>query len=255
MVYQLLVNQFKPMRKVDVFESLEQIKMERPSDKIIEQIKALISSGQLKPGDRLPSERKLSEKFGLGRGYVREAIQKLEFYGILRTLPQSGTVVAGLGVSALEGLINDVLQLNNADFHSMVETRVILEINAARLAAERASDESLSKIEEALKAFRTKVEAGEQGVEEDLMFHLKIAEAGENAVLKSLLLIIVPDLIDYTKNLNICGDGRSLKSLEEHDIIFKHIKAKDSEAAGQAMRLHLNDVLTYDPGLNRSNGH
>ena len=131
---------------MDIFENLSEIKIEKPSDKIIHRSKGLISSGQLNPGDRLPSERKLSEKLGVGRGHVREALQKLEFYGILRTLPQSGTVVAGLGVNALEGLINDVLELNNADFHSMVETRVILEINAARLAATGANKEELKRL-------------------------------------------------------------------------------------------------------------
>lgn len=228
--------------------------MDRPSDKIIEQIKMLISSGQLKPGDRLPSERKLSEKFGLGRGYVREALQKLEFYGILRTLPQSGTVVAGLGVAALEGLINDVLQLNNSDFHSMIETRVILEINASKLAAQRAEPLELSKIEEALEAFKFKVEAGEEGVEEDLMFHLKIAEASKNTVLKSLFLIIVPDLIKYTKDLHLCADGRSMEALKEHEEIFNHIRNKDPEAAGKAMKNHLRDVLQFDPDTMGLNG-
>ncbi len=242
------------MNKTDVFESLRQIKMDRPSDKIIEQIKMLISSGQLKPGDRLPSERKLSEKFGLGRGYVREALQKLEFYGILRTLPQSGTVVAGLGVAALEGLINDVLQLNNSDFHSMIETRVILEINASKLAAQRAEPLELSKIEEALEAFKFKVEAGEEGVEEDLMFHLKIAEASKNTVLKSLFLIIVPDLIKYTKDLHLCADGRSMEALKEHEEIFNHIRNKDPEAAGKAMKNHLRDVLQFDPDTMGLNG-
>ncbi|MDN5214894.1 FadR/GntR family transcriptional regulator [Fulvivirgaceae bacterium BMA12] len=232
---------------MDIFENLQQIKIERPSDKIIGQIKALISSGQLKPGDRLPSERKLSEKFGVGRGYVREAIQKLEFYGILRTLPQSGTLVAGLGVTALEGLINDVLQLNQSDFHSLVETRVILEINAAKLAAERANDAELRKISQALEAFNAKVESGEEAVEEDLMFHLKIAEASENSVLKSLLLIIVPDLINYTKTLKICADDRPIRSMKEHQEIFDEIVSGNSEGAGKAMRTHLKDVLEYRP--------
>ena len=243
------------MTPINVFENFEQIKVEKPSDKIINQIKGLISSGQLNPGDKLPSERKLSEMLGTGRGHVREALQKLEFYGILRTLPQSGTVVAGMGVNALEGLINDVLQLNNVDFHSLVETRVILEVHAAELAAERANDDEIRKIELAHEAFREKVDEGEQGVEEDLMFHLKIAEASENTVLKSLLLIIVPDLIEYAKNLNICADDRPKKSLKEHEVILKFIKSKKSNAAGKAMKKHLDDVLSYDPGLNKENGN
>ena len=112
----------------ELLNTFKEIVIEKPGDKIIKQIQELISSGQLKPGDKLPSERMLSEKFGVGRTYVRDAIRKLEFYGILKTLPQSGTVVAGLGITALEGLISDVLQLQGNDFHSLIETRVLLGI-------------------------------------------------------------------------------------------------------------------------------
>ena len=89
-----MVNQLVDM---EVLNNFKEIQVVSPSDKIIEQIRELISSGQIKPGDKLPPERKLSEKFGVGRSYVRNAIRKLEFYGIVKTLPQSGTVVSGLG--------------------------------------------------------------------------------------------------------------------------------------------------------------
>ena len=110
----------------DIDLLFKEIVIESPVDKIIKQLRSLISSGQLKAGDRLPSERKLSEKFGVSRNYVRDAIQKLEFYGILKTMPQSGTVVAGIGITALEGLISDILKIENSEFASLVETRVLL---------------------------------------------------------------------------------------------------------------------------------
>lgn len=78
--------------------------MESPVDKIRRRIRHLISTGQLSPGDQLPAERKLSERFGVSRGPVRDALQKLAFYGILKTMPQSGTVVAGMGIVALKTL-------------------------------------------------------------------------------------------------------------------------------------------------------
>ena len=131
---------------MEILNNLEEIKIEKPADVIIRQIRNLISSGQLNPGDRLPSERQLCDKFGVGRSHVRDALRKLEFYGILKTLPQSGTVVAGLGTTALEGLINDVLEMNEHDFHSFVETRVLLEMHSAQLAAERATPEDILKI-------------------------------------------------------------------------------------------------------------
>ena len=104
------------MAEFDVLDTFKEIKIETPVDKIIRQIRALITSGQLKPGAKLPSERKLAEKLGVGRSSVREALQKLEFYGILKTVPQSGTLVAGMGITALEGLITDVLKIENSDF-------------------------------------------------------------------------------------------------------------------------------------------
>ncbi|MEM7373397.1 MAG: FadR/GntR family transcriptional regulator [Bacteroidota bacterium] len=221
----------------------QEIALEKPSDKIINQIRNLIRSGQLKPGDKLPPERKLVEKFGVGRGHIRDALKKLEFYGILKTLPQSGTVVAGLGVKALEGMITNVLQIESPDFYSLAETRIMLEINATRLAAERRTNEDIIQISQALNEYRLKVEAEDQGIEEDLMFHLRIAEASKNPVLRSLSMIIVPDMIRYSRELDICGDGRFRLALEEHETILEYIREGDGEKAAAAMKFHLKDLL------------
>ena len=230
----------------EIVKNLSEIKVEKLSDKIIEQIKMLISSGKLKAGDRLPSERKLSETFNVGRMHVRDAIQKLEFYGIVKTLPQSGTVVAGLGVVALEGIITDILELSDADFHAMTETRIILEANAAELAAERANTTDLEKIEVSIHAFGEKVNSGLQGVDEDLIFHLKIAEASHNSVLNSMMLLILPDVIRFNKNLEICSDGRFIEAFEEHKIVFDHIKNGRGKDAADAMSYHLRDLLSAE---------
>ena len=221
----------------------KEISLAKPSEKIIDQIRTMIREGQLKPGDKLPPERKLVEQFGVGRGHVRDALKKLEFYGILKTFPQNGTVVSGLGVRALEGLISNVLQIEDPDFHSLVETRLMLEIKAVSLAAERRTDEDLIQLSNALSEFGKKVEMEDPGVEEDLMFHLKIAEASKNSVLRSLSMIIFPDMVKYSQKLDICGDGRFRQSLTEHHEILEHIRAKDPEKAANAMRLHLSDML------------
>ncbi|MEM7510394.1 MAG: FadR/GntR family transcriptional regulator [Bacteroidota bacterium] len=213
------------------------------------QIKGLITSGQLNPGDKLPPERKLAEKLGVGRSHVREAIRKLEFYGILKTVPQSGTMVAGIGITALEGLITDVLKLENSDFASLVETRVILEKQTAYLAAERRTNEDIANIRKALDAYIEKVEDGKLAVEEDLMFHLAIAEASKNSVLKSLMLIITPDIINSFNKLDICKDGNVFKALEEHKLILDHIVNGKPRLSAAAMEEHLQDVLDYSVSL------
>ena len=237
-----------------LLESFQEITIEKPSEKIINQIRQLISSGQLQPGDRIPSERKLVERLGVSRSHIREALQKLEFYGILKTHPQSGTVVAGMGITAAEGFFTDVIKLDNSDFASLVETRVILETQAARLAATRRSPENIVAIRAALDAYRQKIESGGQAMEEDLHFHITIAEASQNTVLKSLMLIITPDIVSSFIKLDICKGDHFFKVLDEHELILQHITNQEPELAAQAMRKHLSDVLDYSRTV-RDNGN
>lgn len=239
-----------------MLDNFSQIKVENPSDKIIRQIRGLITSGQLNPGDKLPPERKLAEKFGVGRSHVRDAIKKLEFYGILRTLPQSGTIISGLGINALEGLISDVLDLEEADFQSLVETRILLEINAAERAARRRTEADILALKKALNAYEYKVEKGSTAVEEDLLFHLKIAEVSKNKVLKSLMLIITPDILKSYAQLKVCKNEMINKPVEEHRKIVQFIIEQNIEGVKLAMREHLKDVLEFSQNglsLNGSN--
>jgi GntR family transcriptional regulator, transcriptional repressor for pyruvate dehydrogenase complex len=230
---------------MDLLKNFSEIIIEKPVDKIIKQIKELISSGQLKAGDKLPAERMLSERFGVGRTHVRDAIRRLEFYGILKTHPQSGTVVAGFGITALEGLITDVLELEGSDFHALVETRVLLETNAARFAAMRAKSDDIVSIANALTVYEKALNQGLNTVEHDLMFHLKIAEASKNPVLKSLMLIVTPDILTFFRENKVCEGNRPLSALDEHYEILEYIEKKDADGAENAMKRHLNDILTF----------
>ncbi len=238
-----------------MLKNFQEIAVETPVDKIIGQIRGLISSGQLNPGDRLPSERKLAEKLGVGRTHVRDAIAKLEFYGILKTLPQSGTIVEGIGITALEGLITDVLKLEKSEFVDLVETRALLETQAARTAAKRRTMEDIINMKNALDAYEAKVRNGLPAVAEDLLFHLTIAEAGRNTVLKSLMLIITPDIVKNFTKLDVCKDGRFYRSLEEHKVILKYIVNQKPELAAKAMEDHLQDVTDYSKTLKMEDNH
>ncbi len=229
----------------DILNNLQEVVIERPTDLIIRQIKDLITNGYLAPGDKLPSERKLSERFGVGRTYVRDAIKKLEFYGILRTLPQSGTIVAGLEISAIEGLISDVLKLDNSDFYSLAESRLIIERNAVQLCAQRRTDVDIANIEHALQHYEAHFVTDRQSlVEEDFMFHRAIAEGSKNSVLKSLLLIITPDLMNTYRRLNVCAT-KSQHTLDEHRALLDCIKRRDDGAAIQVMNQHLAGICKF----------
>ncbi len=230
---------------MDVLDNFKTIEVESPVDKIIKQIRHSIVAGQLKTGDRLPSERKLSETFGIGRTYVRDAIKKLEFYGILKTLPQSGTIVSGADITAMEGLISDVIKLNENDFFHLVETRVVMETYACSQAAIRRSPRNIADLEDALEMYKQRIDASLPGVKEDFNFHLKIAEASQNMVIKSLMLILIPDILEIYRKLNVCGGGRAFKSYDEHRYILDCIIKQDGEGASETMREHLKDVVEF----------
>lgn len=224
-------------------QTFQAIKLESPVDQIINQLRQLINSGQLKPGDRLPAERFLAEQFGIGRSYVREAILKLEFYGLLKTSPQSGTYVSGLSIKILDNLITDIVKFHKDDFNALIEARYYLELSAVRLAAERRTPEDLAVLQNSLKDYESKVVNSIDAVEEDMLFHLKIAAAAKNPVIESMMMVLIPDLIKNIVENKICGSDRGYRAADEHRAILKAIVRQDVKAAEEAMATHLDEIL------------
>jgi GntR family transcriptional repressor for pyruvate dehydrogenase complex len=231
------------MDTADIIQSIKSIEFESPTDKIIQQLKQLITTGQLKPGDRLPAERVLAEKLGVGRSYVREAIRKLEFFGLLKTSPQSGTYVSGYSIKMIEGVLTDIINFNKDDFSALIEARYYMEINAARLAAMRRTDEDLELIRAAVADYDNKVNNKQDAVQEDMFIHLRIANATKNSVFESMLLMLLPDIIKNIIENKVCGDNRGVQAMAEHHEILQAIADKDADAAGAAMAAHLDDIL------------
>ena len=212
---------------------------------IISKIKDLINLKNLEPGDKLPSERMLSEKFEESRSNVREAIQRLEFYGLLKSIPQSGTFVANIGVIAMNGMIKDILRLDDPDFKSLVETRILLELKTASLAATRRTDEDLIIMHEALIAYKDKVVNGEDAIQEDLLFHLAIAKASGNSTMNNFMLIITPEIITNFQKHHVCDAGLTQRGINDHQAIFDAIKDQNPKLAKQKMKEHFKELYSY----------
>jgi len=212
---------------------------------IISKIRQLIVSKQLKPGDKLPAERELAKNFEVTRNQLRMAIQKLEFFGLVKKYPQSGTRVSNIGVTALNGMMSDILQLQNPDFKSLVETRMIIETNALRLAATRRTDQQIKEIEKANRAYSEKAIQGMEAVEEDLMFHLKLAEASNNSVINSLMLIITPEIISHFVKNKVCNKEDNYLLIKEHNAIVDAIKNKEPEKAVAHLQDHFKELHKY----------
>jgi GntR family transcriptional regulator, transcriptional repressor for pyruvate dehydrogenase complex len=222
-----------------VLESLEAVAVERPAEQVFRQLRRLIVDGVVKPGQTFPSERHLAERFGLNRTHVREALQRLEFYGLVRTRPQSGTVVTSTGIRALDGLFSDVLTFDRDDVAALMETRTALETNAARFAAERATASEIADLRASMDAFRAEVHAGRSGIAHDLMFHLQVAEAAHNPVMRSLVGLLAPDIAKLAKTDDTCAGSRAAEALSEHEAILRAIEARDGAAAAKAMADHM----------------
>lgn len=227
----------------NVIDKIKQVAIQKPADSIIKQIRDLITSGDLNPGDRLPAERTFAEKFGVGRAHVREAIKKLEVYGILKTLPQSGTFVAAVGSKPLEDLIAGVIDPEKDDIDALLETRLILEVNAARLAARHASRDDLIELIRIHETFRRQIKTGDAGLAEDHQFHLKVAALSKNPVLCSLITFMVRHTHDYPQENVHDPDKINPITLWEHESILQAIKQKDPNRAAISMEEHMKTVI------------
>ncbi|RKN77853.1 FadR/GntR family transcriptional regulator [Ulvibacterium marinum] len=212
---------------------------------IISKIRDLINYKNLEPGDKLPSERMLAERFEVSRSNLREAIQKLEFYGILKSKPQSGTFIADIGQVAMNGMIEDILRLEEPDFKSLVETRILMELKTARLAALRRTKEDLKQMHDALMAYSEKVMNGEDAVQEDLLFHLAIAKASGNSTMNTFMLIITPEIITNFEKYHVCDKKMAFRGIQEHREIYEAIKAQDSQLAKEKMKVHFKMLYQY----------
>lgn len=212
-------------------------------DVVLNHIRDLLYSGRLVPGDRLPSERRLSEQLVVSRAHVRVALQRLEFYGLVKTFPQSGTVVAHMNTQQVESLLTDMLKIDRYDFASLVDVRILLELEAARLCAMRRNEEDLAAMESALNECERVFET-DQRVAKDFAFHQAIARGAHNPVIASLLLVITPDVLKYYQKYKVCSVP-SEEVIREHRNLLRYIKERNAEAAADELRKHLSSLYEF----------
>lgn len=218
---------------------------------VLKYIKQELYSGRLQPGMRLPAERRLAEQLGVGRAHVRAALQKLEFYGIVRTFPQSGTVVAQEKMQVLDRMITDALQIQPYDFASLVHVRVLLEIEAIRLCARNRTQEDLDAIAAALEACEEKFYT-EERVSKDFAYHQALARGAHNPVIASLLLIITPDVLRYYQRYRVCTVPQE-EVYFEHRELFRLVAERDETGTEEMLRRHLRSLSEFARSYNDEN--
>lgn len=207
---------------------------------IIQQIKNQIRKGILKPGEKLPSERKLAGLLGVSRASVREAIQALAFSGYLEVIQGKGTYILEMATKYDE-IVNFFSEFSNYSLDYLMEARIMLEGEFARLAALNASQEEIDVIE---KIFNEIAKSRDLNsfVVKDLELHLTIAKATHNPFMNGLMKIIGEML--YKETQRIIGISRYTRenTIETTRSLVQAIKQRNTEKAKELMSKHIRDV-------------
>ncbi len=222
------------------------IRPKKLSQEIVEQIKKLISLGDLGPGERIPSERELATVLGVSRPSVREAIMVLEALGFLESRQGGGTYVRSLAdVTMADPLANMVGCRDPRMLHALTEVRSGLESWSAYLAAKRAEDHEIKHLRELYTSMEKHAHKGNWDPEIDLQFHLTISAASHNT-LQVHILHTIQDLFQSTIMFALgefySKEGYIELLLDHHREILEAIEDHDPEQARNCMQQHLTLV-------------
>ncbi len=211
-------------------------------EQIVEQIEERILNGELRDGDRLPTERDLAEQFGVSRTAVREAINALVQRGLVEAHPGRGTFVRYGTSEAVRHSLGLMMRMERAaGLANLVEIREILEPEIAARAAIRATGEQIAVIREAVESMEAALDDADAFIEADDRFHLALAESTQNPLVLTLLDPIVELLHEQRKRISLVEGGLQ-RGQYHHKRILKAIMHHDPEAAREAMRAHLRQV-------------
>jgi len=205
-----------------------------------EQLIEYVVKGIWKAGDRLPPERELCQQFGIARTSLREALKAMELVGMLDSRVGDGTFVCPRSEFLSRPLLWAFTGTDHEELSEIMEARMVVEETLAGFAAERASDEEIAAIGATLAQMREAIAAGHSILESDMNFHLAVANAAHNEVLRNavqLLRNITRQWLMY--KVQIPNVASSV--LRRHESVYRAIAARKPNAARLAMRKHLEE--------------
>src|SRR6202166_511917 len=230
------------------------VKTSRLFEQIVQQVEDSILSGQLKPGDQLPADRELAQRFGVSRTAVREAVKTLRERGLVEAYSGRGTFVTNGTSQAIRQSLDLMIRINKQEGSAhLAALRLVLEPDIAALAAQKIEDQLLVTMSEAVATMDRSLRDPDAYVEADLDFHLALAEAAGNPLILSLLDSIVGLLREQRSRIfNVKGGPE--RGQFHHKRILAAVEQRDSEAAREAMRAHLQQVLADSSSLGNGLG-
>jgi GntR family transcriptional repressor for pyruvate dehydrogenase complex len=209
--------------------------------------------GNWAEGEKIPAERELSKKLGVGRASLREALKALEIMGMIETRLGDGTYVCKRSEFFSRPLLWAIAGSSEADARELIEARTVIEVELAGLAAEHATAENLKEIGEHLDRMVKAKRKPEEFVRADVDFHLAIGRAASNSILMNALHLIRNLLHEWIMGA-VAAKGVPDKACAQHRRLLAAIESQDRAAARKEMRKHLQEMAAFVP-RKRAAGH
>ncbi|HMF75914.1 MAG TPA: FadR/GntR family transcriptional regulator [Bryobacteraceae bacterium] len=212
------------------------------TESAFEQLISYVVNGSWKSGDRIPAERDLCQQLGIARTSLREALKAMELIGMLDSRVGDGTFVCPRSEFLSRPLLWAFTGTDHAELRDIMEARTLIEENLAGLAAERGSEEEISAIEQAVQMMRDSIERGDSILEADLAFHLAIASAAHNEVLRNAVQLLRNLMRQWLYFKLLLPDVPQIV-VKRHETVLQAIRRRDPSAARAAMRKHLDETV------------
>jgi GntR family transcriptional repressor for pyruvate dehydrogenase complex len=202
--------------------------------------------GQWKEGEKIPAERELCQKLGVGRASLREALKALEIMGLIETRLGDGTYVCPRSEFFSRPLLWAMASSTDVQTRELIEARTVIEVELAGLAAVRATPTHLKILADQLELMEQMKDNPRAFVEADVNFHLAIGQAASSSILMNALHLI-RNLLQQWILVAVRVEGVTEKACGQHRKLLLAIKKHDSAAARRAMQKHLEDMSTVLP--------
>lgn len=230
----------------------ERVRTRRGFEAVCDQIRGQLARGELRPGDRLPSERDLAEQFDISRSAVREALRSLQSAGLVevRTGIHGGFYIHSGNAESLTQTVQDMVSLGQVSIADVTEARVELMVVAIRLACARATEEELDAIDADIRHHTERFQHGQgsRNTKSVIEFYRLIARATHNAV----IVMMVDALSEIIRTLLARVDPQPRKDMMQvRRKVLELMRARDAEGAAKAMATHLQRVSDYLESENR----
>lgn len=221
----------------------DQIVRRKLSDEVFDRLKALITSGELRPGDLMPSERDLMERFGVGRPAIREALQALSNVGLITISHGERARVRQLTARSIFRQVDTAAQFmlstSPGSLEHLKEARRFFERGMVREAAQKATAQDVAQLRGILERQRGSLGQAEAFITADMQFHTRIAATSGNPLYEAISEAMLSWLREYHTDVLIWA-GKEKFTLAEHAEIIDRIAAHDPEGAEEAMKRHLD---------------